>query len=143
LPGSRNEVSMRGEEQSRLSLSSYALHDRAFTQEMSREWPPTNDRGTEGGWRRCGAPPGWTCSSGKQSPRLFSDLPHCVRTGLPLREHASSRARRIRKRSGGSFSRRHRQRSHVQHRPEPAESRLQCSRAEPEMGRRHQLHLDP
>jgi transposase InsO family protein len=37
----------------------------------------------------------------------------------------------------------HRQRSYVQHRPEPAGSRLQSRSAEPEMGWRHKLHLDP
>jgi hypothetical protein len=37
----------------------------------------------------------------------------------------------------------HRQRPYVQHRAKPAGSGLQCGWAEPEMGRRYQLHLDP
>jgi hypothetical protein len=35
------------------------------------------------------------------------------------------------------------QRSYVQHRTEPAGSRLHGRSAQPEMGGRHQLHLDP
>jgi hypothetical protein len=56
--------------------------------------PPQDDRRAEGGWRRSGAPACRARSSGKQSLRLFSEPPHCARTGLSLKERGNSKRRR-------------------------------------------------
>jgi len=79
-------------EQSRLSLGSYGRP--RMTEELK-------EVGVDVGHRRVGR-----VRQENDPPDRFQNLSHCAKTGLPLKERASSRVRRIRKRSSGSFPRR-------------------------------------